>query len=93
MAPWVVGTQEQAALSLSPQPVLQPPCASGECQADVNPSSWIKDLPWLPPANPALPLRPLGWLLLQPLSLSPSKPGAGLPGMEELLLCVLLANP
>lgn len=54
MVPWVVGTQEQAALSLSPQPVLQPPCASGGCQADVKPPSWIKDLPWLPPAHSCL---------------------------------------
>lgn len=56
MVPRVVGTQDQAALSLSPQPVLQPLLAPSDPGLE-------DEMPWgrkdaLP--SPALPLSPLG---------------------------------
>lgn len=56
MVPRVVGTQDQAALSLSPQPVLQPP---------LHPliQGWRMRCPWGRKdalLSPALPLSPLG---------------------------------
>lgn len=64
MAPRVVGTQDQAALYLSPQAVLQPPL-----------HLWGRKDALL---TPALPLSPLGCLLLQLAS-----PAAPLPEPKQ----------